>query len=72
MSLLKSVSTLLCLSWFFNIAFGIWPLPMEMELGSNALWLLPNFEVEYKYEQPTGIMQNLQYYLLYVRKVLLK
>ena len=45
---------------------------MEMELGSNALWLLPNFEVEYKYEQPTGIMQNLQYYLLYVRKVLLK
>ena len=45
---------------------------MEMELGSNALFLLPDFEVEYKYEQPTGILQNLQYYLLYVRTELLK
>ena len=39
---------------------------MEMELGSNALWLLPDFGVEYEFEQPTGILQNLQYYLLYV------
>ena len=43
-----------------------------MELGSNALWLLPNFEVEYKYEQPTSILQNLQYYLMYVRKKFLR
>ena len=39
---------------------------MEMELGSNPLWLLPDFEVEYRYEQPAGILQNLQYYLMYV------
>ena len=71
MSLLKPVSTLICLLWFFNTAFGIWPLPMEMELGSTALRLMPFFEVVYKYEQPTGILQNLQYYLLYVLKELL-
>lgn len=72
MSLLQSISTLLCLLWFPNIAFAIWPLPIEMELGSNTLWLLPNFDVEYKYEQPTGILQNLQYYLMYMREHLLK
>ena len=72
MSSLKPVSTLICLLWFFNTAFGIWPLPREMELGSNTLWLLHNFEVEYEYERPSGIFQNLQYYLLYVRKELLK
>ena len=68
MSLLKPLSTLLCLLWVFHTAFAIWPLPMEMEFGSNALWLLPTFEVEYKYEEPTGILQNLQNYLMYVRK----
>ena len=50
------------------MTFAIWPLPMEMKLGSNALWLLPDFEVEYKYEEPSGILQNLQNYLMCVRK----
>lgn len=71
MLLLRSSSTLTCLFWFLSTVSGIWPLPVEMELGSNALWLLPDFEVDYKYEQPTGILQNLQYYLLYVWKELL-
>ena len=66
MSTLRHYFTLLCLLRIFNTAFGIWPLPVEMELGSEAFWLLPNFVVEFEYEQPTGILQNLQYYLLYV------
>ena len=72
MSSLKPLSTFLCLFWVFHTAFAIWPLPMEMELGSNALWLLPDFEVEYRYEEPTGILQNLQNYLMYVQIDLLK
>ena len=42
---------------------------MEMKLGSNALWLLPDFKVEYKYEEPTGILQNLQNYLMCVAEM---
>lgn len=72
MILLEPLAAFLCLLWIFNTAFAIWPLPMEMELGSNALWLLPDFEVEYGYEEPTGILQNLQNYLMYVRKDILK
>lgn len=54
------------------MAFAIWPLPMEMKLGSNALWLLPDFEVEYRYEEPSGMLQNLQNYLMYVGIDILK
>ena len=65
MSLRDLASTVLCLL-HFQIVFGLWPLPNKVELGSSALWLHPEFEVQYRMEQPSGFLKYLQHEWMYV------
>jgi hypothetical protein len=42
------------LSCIIGNVLAIWPQPMIFEHGSKVLWLSPNFETHYEFEEPLG------------------
>lgn len=51
---------------FLPAASALWPLPLNSKIGTQVVWLSPDFEVIYNPQNSTGVLDQVKSFLMCV------